>query len=163
MRWYAVYKVWFIHSFFLSGYLYSTSSNPLLLRGAPDYSVDTVSELTHRSASGNSERRTCYVAARVGFESATLWTQGSKLTTEPRCPISSARFSGISQKLIDWLVDVCGQKLDISVTPFKNLLKALFHCSLTVFYTYMYKLKLFWWSSNPWRPYCFFILIYSDS
>jgi len=27
---------------------YSTSSSPLLLRGAPDY-IDTVSELTHRS------------------------------------------------------------------------------------------------------------------
>ena len=31
------------------------SSSPLLLRGAPDYSIDTVSELTRRSATGNCE------------------------------------------------------------------------------------------------------------
>src|SRR6218665_982211 len=37
------------------GYFYSTSSSPLLLRGAPDYSIDTVSELTRRSATGNCE------------------------------------------------------------------------------------------------------------
>jgi len=41
----------FIHS----GYLYGASSSSLLLRGAPDYSIDTVSELTHRSATGNCE------------------------------------------------------------------------------------------------------------
>ena len=27
-----------------------------------------------------------YMAARVGFEPATLWTQGNELTTEPPCP-----------------------------------------------------------------------------
>src|SRR6218665_2535466 len=32
------------HSFFHSGHFYSTPSSPLLLRGAPDYSTDTVSE-----------------------------------------------------------------------------------------------------------------------
>src|SRR6218665_1234616 len=39
----------FIHS----GYFYSTSSRPLLLRGTPDYSIHTVSELTHRSTTCN--------------------------------------------------------------------------------------------------------------
>src|SRR6218665_2591601 len=39
----------FIHS----GYFHSASSRPLLLRGAPDYSVGAVSELTRRSATGN--------------------------------------------------------------------------------------------------------------
>src|SRR6218665_3257723 len=34
----------FIYSFILSGHFYSTPSSPLLLRGAPDYSTDTVSE-----------------------------------------------------------------------------------------------------------------------
>src|SRR6218665_2044590 len=38
------------HSFVHSGYFYSASSSPLLLRDAPDYSIDTVSELTRRSA-----------------------------------------------------------------------------------------------------------------
>jgi len=42
-----------IHSFIHTGYFYSTSSSPLLLRGAYDYSIDTVSELTRRSATGN--------------------------------------------------------------------------------------------------------------
>jgi len=37
-----------------SGYFYSACSSPLLLlRGAPDYSIDTVLELTHRSATGS--------------------------------------------------------------------------------------------------------------
>jgi len=37
-----------IHSFIHSGYFYSNSSSPLLLRGAPDFCImciDTVSEL----------------------------------------------------------------------------------------------------------------------
>src|SRR6218665_1699892 len=32
------------HSFIHSGHFYSAPSSPLLLRGAPDYSTDTVSE-----------------------------------------------------------------------------------------------------------------------
>src|SRR6218665_3092391 len=72
-----------------SGYLYSTSSSPLLLRSTPDYIIDTVSELTYRSATGNCDCRTCqgpYVAVRVGFEPAKHWTQGTELTTEPQRP-----------------------------------------------------------------------------
>ena len=34
----------YIHSFIHSGHFYSAPSSPLLLRGAPDYSMDTVSE-----------------------------------------------------------------------------------------------------------------------
>src|SRR6218665_643382 len=34
----------FIHSFIHSGHFYSVPSSTLLLRGAPDYSTDTVSE-----------------------------------------------------------------------------------------------------------------------
>src|SRR6218665_1216185 len=33
-----------LHSFIHSGHFYSSPSSPLLLRGAPDYSTDTVSE-----------------------------------------------------------------------------------------------------------------------
>jgi len=72
-----------IHSFILSGFFYSASSSPLLLRGAPDYSIDTVSELTGQSVAGNCEWRTCprsYASAGVGFEPE---TQGTELTTEP--------------------------------------------------------------------------------
>ena len=42
-----VFRFMFIHSF--------ASSILLLLRGAPDYSIDTVSELTRQSATGNYE------------------------------------------------------------------------------------------------------------
>ena len=37
-------KLTFSHSFIHSGHFYSASSSPLLLRGAPDYSTDTVSK-----------------------------------------------------------------------------------------------------------------------
>jgi len=54
-------KTKFIHSFIHSGYFYGTSSSPLglLLGGVTDYSFDTVSDLTHRSAKGNCEWRSC--------------------------------------------------------------------------------------------------------
>jgi len=39
-----------VQSFIHSRYFYSASSSPLLIRGAPDYSIDTVSEITRRSA-----------------------------------------------------------------------------------------------------------------
>jgi len=54
----SIYKVK-SYSFFHLGYFYSTFSSPLLLRGPPDYSIDTVSELTCWSALGNFEWRTC--------------------------------------------------------------------------------------------------------
>ena len=46
-------------SFIHSGYFYSTSSSPLLLRGTPNYSIYIVLELTCRTATGNYEWRTC--------------------------------------------------------------------------------------------------------
>src|SRR6218665_1530965 len=39
----------------LSGYFYSALSSPLIPRGTPGYSIDAVSELTRRSATGNCE------------------------------------------------------------------------------------------------------------
>jgi len=57
--------LFFIHSFRI---FYRASPSPLLLRGAPDYSIDAVSELTRRSATDNCELRTCqslYVSTRV--------------------------------------------------------------------------------------------------
>jgi len=47
-----------VMSFIYSRYFYSVSSSPLLLRGAPNYSTDTVSELTRWSTTGNYEWRT---------------------------------------------------------------------------------------------------------
>jgi len=53
-------------TFIYSGYFYSASSSLLLLRGAPNYSVDTVSELTGQSATSNCEWRTCPRSLRGG-------------------------------------------------------------------------------------------------
>ena len=39
-----VYTVALVHSFIHSGHFYTAPSSPLLLRGTPDYSTDTVSE-----------------------------------------------------------------------------------------------------------------------
>ena|SRR6218665_490268 len=42
-------------AFINSGYFYSASSSPLLVRGAPDDSIDTVLELTRQSTADNYE------------------------------------------------------------------------------------------------------------
>ena len=89
-----------IHSFIHSGQFYSAPSSPLLLRGAPDYSTDTVSKFhseAHRqlqvqdlhkvptiqyntnqiynarkvTPKCESEARKTYVAARAGVEPTT--------------------------------------------------------------------------------------------
>jgi len=40
--WDLVVRKWcIVHSFVHSGYFYSASSSPLLLKGSPDYSIDT--------------------------------------------------------------------------------------------------------------------------
>jgi len=48
----------YIYILIHSGFLYGASSSHILI-GSPDYSIDTVSELTRRSATGNCEWRTC--------------------------------------------------------------------------------------------------------
>jgi len=45
--------------YFHSEYFYSASSSPLLRRGAPDYSNDTVSELIGWRATDSFQWRTC--------------------------------------------------------------------------------------------------------
>src|SRR6218665_581244 len=76
----------YIQSFVLSGYYYNASSSPLLLRGAPDCSIDTVSELIREALQATASEglaKSPYVAARVGFEPSTLRTKDAELTTEP--------------------------------------------------------------------------------
>src|SRR6218665_3744486 len=61
----------FIHS----GHFYSAPSSSLLLRGAPDYSTDTVSEFqaeAHRQLVGKGLAQGPYVTARAGVEPTTL-------------------------------------------------------------------------------------------
>ena len=85
----------FIHSFIqfiLDRYFYNTSSSPLLLRGAPDYSIDNLSELARISVQTTESEGLAqgpYLAARVGFEPGTLLTQG----TEPTTSMSMAKNS----------------------------------------------------------------------
>ena len=73
-----------------SGYFYSTSSSPLLLMGAPDYSIDTVSELTRRSSIqttvGEGLAQGSCMATRVGLELPTFRAKDTELTTEPPAP-----------------------------------------------------------------------------
>ena len=54
----------YLYSLIHFGYFYSTSSNPLLLRSATNHSIDTVAELTRRSATINYEWRTCPMSLR---------------------------------------------------------------------------------------------------
>jgi len=64
------------HSFIHSGYFYSASSSPLLFRGTPHYSTDTVLESTHQALQETVSEGLAqgpYVAARVRFEPATHW------------------------------------------------------------------------------------------
>src|SRR6218665_63911 len=65
-----------IHSFIHSRYFYSASLSPLLLRGAPDYSIDTVSELTHRSVTGNTSEG----LAQGPYTWRLEWDSGRKAT-----------------------------------------------------------------------------------
>ena len=58
----------FIHSFIHSGHFYSAPSSPLPLRGAPDYSTDSVSEFhaeAHRQLQVKDVPNICNVAGLV--------------------------------------------------------------------------------------------------
>jgi len=69
-----------------SRYFYSASPSPLLLRGAPDNSIDALSELTCWSATGNYEWRTCPMSllrgGKSGIRTCDFRTQGTEPTTE---------------------------------------------------------------------------------
>src|SRR6218665_547798 len=82
-----------VHSFIRSGYFYSTSSSPLLLRGAPDTARILCRSFTpkcHRQLRMKDFPRVPpYVAARVGFEPVTLWSTAIDSTDEPPRPTHS--------------------------------------------------------------------------
>src|SRR6218665_685749 len=65
----------YIHSFIHSGHFYSASSSPLLLRVAPDYSTDTISEFHAEAPQATVSKGLAqgpYVVARAGVELTTL-------------------------------------------------------------------------------------------
>ena len=78
-----------IHSFIHPGHFYSASSSPLLLRGAPDYSTDTVSEFHAKALQASTSAGLAqgpYVAARAGVEPTTLRLRVIDLTNAPPRP-----------------------------------------------------------------------------
>src|SRR6218665_2507947 len=94
---YIAFIKWSLHSFIHFGHIYSASSSPVLLRGAPDYSTDTVSEF-HAEASqatvSEGPAQGPYVAARAGFEPGTLRSTGIDSTNVPsRLTDSCMRFA----------------------------------------------------------------------
>src|SRR6218665_2968600 len=82
-----------IHSFIHSGHFYSAPSSPLLLRGAPDYSTDTVRRpigVSRRSAqatAGKGLAQGPYVGARAGVEPTTLRLKVIVSTKAPPRPL----------------------------------------------------------------------------
>src|SRR6218665_2334528 len=87
-----------ISSFIHSGYINSASSSPLLLRGAPHYSIDTVSEFHAEALQAIASERLAqgpYVAARVGFEPATLLTPDAEHITKPPRPKNESELSDV--------------------------------------------------------------------
>src|SRR6218665_657589 len=93
--------------FIPSGYFYSNSSSPLLLRGAPNYSIDTVLELTCQSATGNCERRTCPKFLHDGWSGNRTCDprmQGTELTTER--PRPTVLYALVSQHELAGIVDL---------------------------------------------------------
>src|SRR6218665_1003459 len=78
----------FIPSFIHSCHFYSAPSSPLLLRGAPDYSTDTVSVFhaeAHRQLQG---KDLPYVAARAGVDPAPLRLKVIVSTKAPPRPLA---------------------------------------------------------------------------
>src|SRR6218665_518514 len=79
-----------VHSFIHSGHCYSAPSSPLPLRGAPDYSTDTVSEFhaeAHRQlTAGKGLAQGLYVTARAGVELTTLRLRVIASTNAPSRP-----------------------------------------------------------------------------
>src|SRR6218665_2235339 len=71
-----------------SGYFYSTSSSPLLLRVTPD-STDNVSEFCAEAPQATASEGLVqgpYVAPRAGFEPMTSRTKGDESINEPHAP-----------------------------------------------------------------------------
>src|SRR6218665_1557484 len=69
-------------SFINSGHFYSAPSNTLLLRGAPDYSTDTVSEF-HAEAHKQLQAWASIVGWTEGQIPPTFWNWGTEYALSP--------------------------------------------------------------------------------
>src|SRR6218665_204151 len=95
------------YSFIQAIYFYSASSRPLLLRGAPDHSTDTVSEFHAEAPQATVSEGLAqgpYVAARAGFEPATLRTKGDESTNEPK-PLAMYIIGQCDGKLVNYYLN----------------------------------------------------------
>src|SRR6218665_2693782 len=104
-----LYCIVFIH-------FYSASHSLSLSEALPTTAIDTVSEFTRRSATGNCRQRTCprslaYMAARVGFEPTTLRSNGVVSTNAPPCPMSRPNHSSSINSLTLYYVPRAGKNL----------------------------------------------------
>src|SRR6218665_3865146 len=75
-----------IHSFIHPGHFYSAPSSPLLLRGASDYSTDTVLEFHAERLVRKRLVQGPYVTARAGVEPTTLRLKVIDSTKAPTRP-----------------------------------------------------------------------------
>ena len=72
-----------VHSIIHSGYFYSASPSPLLLRGTPDTAQIPCRSFTPQATASEGLAQGPYVATRAGFEPTTLRTKGNDSTNEP--------------------------------------------------------------------------------
>ena len=77
-------------SFIHSGHFYSAPSSPLLFRGAPDYSTDTVSRRRAQATAGKGLAQGPYVAARALVEPTILRLKVIVSTKAPPRPINAS-------------------------------------------------------------------------
>jgi len=80
---------WKFISLIHSGYFYSASSSPLLLRGVSRHSMDTVSKFHAKAPQATASEGLAeghYMAARAGVKPMTLWTKGVDSTNAPSTP-----------------------------------------------------------------------------
>ena len=103
------YKRDTIHSFIHSGHFYSAPSSPLLLRGAPDYCTDTVSEFhaeAHRQLQVKDLPKGPYMAARAGVEPTTFRLRVNASTNAPPCPTNNINNISTTISTIKWISEI---------------------------------------------------------
>ena len=108
-----------IHSFIHSGHFYSAPSSPLLLRGAPDYSTDTVSEF-HAGAHRQLQVKDLPKVPTwrlAGVEPTTLRLKAIDSTKAPPCPTLPLQWAKILHQDVCILFSDSNGNTRIRITP----------------------------------------------
>src|SRR6218665_1511705 len=118
----AVHKVRhaIFHSFIHSGHFYSAPSSPLLLRGAPDYSIG-VSRRSAQATAGKGLAQGFYVAARAGIEPTTLRLKVIVSTKAPPRPTTwwCQLLANFDPSHLSYFSDPSSQFLVVQIKPDK--------------------------------------------